>query len=340
MSAAELPDTTPGLRSSRYRNFLIKYWWIIAAACLLLIALPFFTPASYFLWGLGSARQFFEDQLGLGHSFATVSAVVFMFLYTIALPYAIGWLVLGRSRAKLIPAFLAILFVFGSKPLLKGLLGSSFNAKTGAAQKCYSWRGNGIVLTERGPSGCEVDPVSGQRTFEITPDVAAILARQQRPPQRIAVNDTPPQFFDPTSGRPLVWYDQTANDSVELYDSDGFSPTTGNRLRPADLFLSTTINMALDRVRREAVRNDKALGEERSPPQYSATEQYLSHPVNLDLNGDNWVALRSEPLFRGVRLAKLGPEARFRVVGQESGWSKVQLPGGQIGWILSKYVSD
>lgn len=326
--------------TDQVRAFFKKYWWLFAGVSLLIFAFPLFTPAFYFLWGLNSTRSLFQDQLGFRGSISTALAVVFMFLYTLALPYAVAWLLLGRRRTNIVPAFFAVLFVFGSKPLLTGILGSSFNAKTGAAQKCYSWRGSTLVVLEPGSTGCEIDPVSGQKTFEMTPDVAAVIERQQRPPRRIAIDSTPIQFFDPSSGRPMVWYEQAANGSIELYDSDGFSPTTGNRLKPAEPLLVTAVNRLMDRLGTNAVNRHKA--EPRSINSYKAyrVAKYLSHPVALDQSGDNWVALRSEPLFRGYRLAKLGPNARFRIIGSESGWSKVELPDNSSGWILSKYVSD
>jgi hypothetical protein len=64
-----------------------------------------------------------------------------------------------------------------------------------------------------------------------------------------------------------------------------------------------------------------------------------SYPVNLDPNGDYWLALRSEPsVSTGVRLAKLGPDTLFRVEERSGEWTKVELADGRTGWVASQYV--
>jgi gag-polyprotein putative aspartyl protease len=55
-----------------------------------------------------------------------------------------------------------------------------------------------------------------------------------------------------------------------------------------------------------------------------------SYPVNLDPNGDNWLALRTEP--RGVRIMKMGPDTLFTVVGEQGDWAHIRLPTGETGW--------
>jgi hypothetical protein len=74
------------------------------------------------------------------------------------------------------------------------------------------------------------------------------------------------------------------------------------------------------------------------PPPTQSTVQY-SYPINLDPNGDNWLALRSEPDgHRGVRLMKIGPETLFTVIGQSGNWVHIRLRSGQIGWAYKSYI--
>ena len=58
-----------------------------------------------------------------------------------------------------------------------------------------------------------------------------------------------------------------------------------------------------------------------------------SYPVNLDPNGDNWLALRTEP--RGVRIMKMGPDTLFTVVGEQGDWAHIRLPTGETGSLSS-----
>ncbi|GJD54674.1 caspase family protein [Methylobacterium dankookense] len=73
-------------------------------------------------------------------------------------------------------------------------------------------------------------------------------------------------------------------------------------------------------------------------PRVPATASF-SYPIGLDPSGDNWVALRSLPSgSAGTRLAKLGPNALFTVVGRQGAWVAVRLPSGQGGWVHGDYV--
>jgi hypothetical protein len=58
--------------------------------------------------------------------------------------------------------------------------------------------------------------------------------------------------------------------------------------------------------------------------------------VNLNPNGDNWLALRSEP--GGVRIMKMGPDTLFTVVGEQGDWAHLRLPTGETGWAAKAYI--
>jgi len=66
--------------------------------------------------------------------------------------------------------------------------------------------------------------------------------------------------------------------------------------------------------------------------------RFDSYPTGLNPMGDNWLALRSAPGGEGVRLDKLGPDARFAVLERDGDWLRVQLPDGRTGWVASRYV--
>lgn len=65
----------------------------------------------------------------------------------------------------------------------------------------------------------------------------------------------------------------------------------------------------------------------------------FSYPVDLDPNGDNFLALLSLPSGTdGIRLAKLGPDTLFTEIGREGGWVNIRLAGGQTGWVSGRFV--
>lgn len=85
-------------------------------------------------------------------------------------------------------------------------------------------------------------------------------------------------------------------------------------------------------------KQDKALSGDMEPPRAAPARGFL-YPVGLDPNGDNWLALRSEPNGRGVRIRKMGPETLMTLIGQEGGWLHVRLADGESGWALGRYVA-
>ena len=76
-------------------------------------------------------------------------------------------------------------------------------------------------------------------------------------------------------------------------------------------------------------------------PQASAQvhRESFSHPVGLDPQGDNWVALRTLPSgTEGTRVARLGPDTLFTELGRQGAWVRVRLLSGEVGWIFGRYV--
>lgn len=72
-------------------------------------------------------------------------------------------------------------------------------------------------------------------------------------------------------------------------------------------------------------------------PSYVAREYH--YIVGLDANGDNWLALRSEPSgVTGIRLRQLGPDILMTVLGTDGAWSHVKTMAGDEGWVSSSYI--
>lgn len=86
-----------------------------------------------------------------------------------------------------------------------------------------------------------------------------------------------------------------------------------------------------------------ALGAVLGVPHASAQEGYY-YIVGLNPQGDNFLALRSEPDGRGYRVEELGPETLLAPTGSRSGrWLQVEVVNtanaGLFGWVFDRYVA-
>jgi hypothetical protein len=104
-----------------------------------------------------------------------------------------------------------------------------FFDQAGTAVKCYVVTRDGTV-TYGNRHG--IDQVTGRQCRPVTPEVVERLEeyRKGRLPQRVA--DTDPTFFSPRSGEPIVWYYQSKQKGIEIFDLMGFHPETGAELIP------------------------------------------------------------------------------------------------------------
>jgi hypothetical protein len=87
-----------------------------------------------------------------------------------------------------------------------------------------------------------------------------------RQPRRIAGDPASVVFFDPASGKPLVWYHVDAGDSYELFDGPGFYSGTGKALIAVTPELVEQINARAhaDRAAAAEAQRNKAEAERRA----------------------------------------------------------------------------
>ena len=97
-------------------------------------------------------------------------------------------------------------------------------------------------------------------------------------------------------------------------------------------FLSRFNTWSIDNQRQALI-----LGSPPNSGSESVAEARYSYPVNLNPNGDNWLALRTEP-GGGVRIMKMGPDTLFTVVGEQGDWAHVRLRTGETGWAAKAYI--
>lgn len=229
-------------------SFLHSRWfWVALAVAIIFIFVPLFSPFAYFFWGISSFSDFLENSLGLSPNLADFIAIPFIFAYILVFPTAARWLFLPKRDPKsLTAALFALMFVFGSKPLLLSLFQTDFSPD-GQAQKCYFFSGDQIeYIPQRRDGSCPVDTGTGKQSFKLTPDIAEQEERKLRPPKLIPLdnpfelvqrfrNGRPIEFFDPATGRPKVWFELNGAGRFEIFDNPGSSPTSGRKLLPVTM---------------------------------------------------------------------------------------------------------
>jgi hypothetical protein len=62
-------------------------------------------------------------------------------------------------------------------------------------------------------------------------DYRSAAPSRDAPPK--AIETVEPNFFDPRTGEPAIWYRKTKSGEIQLFDKSGFHPVTGERLAPA-----------------------------------------------------------------------------------------------------------
>lgn len=98
----------------------------------------------------------------------------------------------------------------------------------GEASRCYVLSRSGQVkyLENTG-----VDPETGRTCKPYTADLLERLKSYEggKRPERVLADE--PDFFDPRSGQPVLWYAKSKAGKIELFDLMGFHPETGEELQ-------------------------------------------------------------------------------------------------------------
>ena len=221
--------------------------WLIAIVVvlgLLLIALllgPRLVALYWLSWGTDFFKRILYEDLGLSDAWSSSFAVVLSFGYALALAYLLGWslwrVFSWRASARQVAiTFVSYLTVFALPHVIQGVAdtwanpGVCFNQRTGEPIKWYvALTGGQVVLYDSG--GFDK---FGNKKQPATQEVCEIFDQQQRGirPHKITSPPDTTQFFSPTSGVPLAWYATLSDGSVAFYDEKGFSPDSGELLRP------------------------------------------------------------------------------------------------------------
>jgi Domain of unknown function (DUF4145) len=102
------------------------------------------------------------------------------------------------------------------------------------------WFGNGagIKYYARTDHGVEVydrpgfDPETGQRLLPVTPEIARELQIQMNGGSMKSIDPAKANWFNPYTGKPVLWYYRFPNGELTFYDKPGMDPQTGDLLTP------------------------------------------------------------------------------------------------------------
>lgn len=158
-----------------------------------------------------------------------LKAVTYFFLL---LFIPLGGLIFSfRRKNRAIGIGLFIGFVIALN-LVLGLAARDFkvNPLTSAPEKCVVLYNGKQTYYDLVPGQeFQTDPTNGRRCIPVTPELAIKLTRQA--PKRIA-GDSDIEFFDPATGYHKVWFARMSDNTIELFDNEGFHPTTSEELLP------------------------------------------------------------------------------------------------------------
>jgi hypothetical protein len=160
------------------------------------------------------------------HLAEAVSAAVFVcFFFLLKKSFSRN----ARSRTWAQLGLTAIAIGF-SLLLWQGTKNQFFTSK-GKAIKCYVITREGVRYGEH-PG--EIDTLSGTPCIAVTPDIVERLHRysQGERPERIASEN--PSFFDPRTGKAIVWYSTNSAGHIELFDLMGYHPDNRKELLPVN----------------------------------------------------------------------------------------------------------
>jgi hypothetical protein len=188
-------------------------------------------------WSQAEIEKLFYEDLGVGKSWSAFIAVVLSFLYGLAWIPLSAWtsyrILLRFNKKQVATAFLCWVFIYGHAPFLHAVLGNEtcFNQRTGEPTKWYVQDSDGRIVLFDSPG---FDSATGVAKHPVTTPICTTFAGQKKNdrPRRITVDARQIEFFDANTGRAQVWYAKSDNGPYELFDANGYHPTTSEPLRP------------------------------------------------------------------------------------------------------------
>lgn len=220
----------------------------LAATCLILAVLLFwiFNQTIYYFLAKSYVEEV-ADAFDLNRHLA--QAIVWLSFAAIAFLMARTFS-LNRNSQRIGYIGLLSLLVGHSLILWHGTRDSNFT-KDGKAARCYVLTRDTIKLSNR----TGIDPETGRECRPVTPQMAEKIRLYQKGMRPTALTVSEPDFFDPLSGEPIVWYAKSVSGAIEIFDLMGFHPRTGEELAPVSRPIVETWRAQSEKtIRRAAAR--------------------------------------------------------------------------------------
>ncbi|MCK5211968.1 hypothetical protein KAJ89_04665 [Candidatus Parcubacteria bacterium] len=157
----------------------------------------------------------------------TISAISFI-------PIFLGiWLIFSFNRVKRYSGIAILFLVFVSYNIgIAYISGDQYFDASGKASKCYAQDFSGKYIES--PCGSKFHPTYGTEVKPITKAVARSLEAQDKGPIQYASTrlNQSSVFFDPVTGKPMVWYSFNINSELETFEGPGFNGSSGEAHKP------------------------------------------------------------------------------------------------------------
>ncbi|MCD4761776.1 hypothetical protein K8R32_02335 [bacterium] len=203
------------------------------------------------------------------------------------------WMVFSFNRAKRYSGIALLFLVFvGYNIGIAYIGGDQYFDASGRASKCYAQDFSGKYI--EAPCGSKFHPTYGTEVKPITRAVARSLEAQEKGPIQYTSTklNRNSVFFDPVSGKPMVWYSFNINGELETFAGPGFNGSSGEAHKPVtnkivkDYFSYQRIKAKLPSA---GLRGGPSISKdtERTPPVGSGLVELRDYLSNVLKKGDS-----------------------------------------------------
>ena len=207
-------------------------------ALIVTLVLIFATYGGWITWAILRSIDFFIAQkfvvdeillvLPVNRGFA--NALFYVVLFIIA---PISWAILSRDKERRARAFSNAVLFSALLFLFTGFLSRNFLIDPHNPQhaiNCFVMdKGKPKLIPLVEGNEFQFDPETGKKCVPVTPEVAVRLNQPQ--PKKLEL-DSSPVFFDSNLGTVKIYYSRNTDNSLQLFDGEGFDPDTGQPLLP------------------------------------------------------------------------------------------------------------